>query len=789
MMPEFGIMSRGSCVITWCWMLCLSLRHELSALLTALILAEYGTPAHCSGLAYRQKIFNLANYALNYLDVEAESDLHGRPHMNPLILKFRCVARQHACLSVVRFRSLRRFSASPCAMSSNARQGIEATPAPGQHIWHQEKEYTTVNEGLAHILVPASAPATPQNIPRGDNQPQSVFYNPIQQFNRDLSVLAIKAYGEEVVEQKRKTKENSRQKLNAKRERKRKREDDGLGAAPRKTGKIEAAESIVANPTEPIGQASIDNASNAQGMDVETVAIRTQLPETEGQSSEGIPGAGDDTAEAASKPAEPTFTILDALSATGLRALRYAKEIPFTTSVTANDLLPAARQAIELNVKHNKLEDKINAVTGNALTHMYSLAGDRCKDDKGKSIPNKKYDVIDLDPYGTAAPFLDAAVQAVNEDGGLLCVTCTDPGVWASNGYPEKCFSLYGGIPMKGVQSHEAGLRLILHAIATSAARYGLAMEPLLSLSIDFYARVFVRIYKSAADVKFLAGKTMVVYNCDTGCGAWTTQMIARNKLAANKNGNGYYWKHGFGLAPSANENCSHCEAKTHMAGPMFAGPIHSPEFIQKILDGLPNVSKKTYQTTDRIEGMLNVALQETLPPLEEEADSPTLTRKTGRYDPASIDQYPFFFIPSTLSKIFHCITPHESAVRGALKHLGYRVTRSHAKAGSIKTDAPWEVVWEVMREWVRQKAPVKEGAIKKNTPGWNIMGLGKAQPAEPEKTNPQAEAEKDAKPKLEVVFDEKLGRENDARKLVRYQVNPRENWGPMARASGVQGH
>jgi tRNA G26 N,N-dimethylase Trm1 len=33
----------------------------------------------------------------------------------------------------------------------------------------------------------------------------------------------------------------------------------------------------------------------------------------------------------------------------------------------------------------------------------------------------------DLDPYGTASPFLDAAVQAA-KDGGLLCVTCTDAG-------------------------------------------------------------------------------------------------------------------------------------------------------------------------------------------------------------------------------------------------------------------------------------------------------------------------------------------------------------------------
>lgn len=35
------------------------------------------------------------------------------------------------------------------------------------------------------------------------------------------------------------------------------------------------------------------------------------------------------------------------------------------------------------------------------------------------------YDAVDLDPYGTPAQFLDAAVQAVAE-GGLLMVTATD---------------------------------------------------------------------------------------------------------------------------------------------------------------------------------------------------------------------------------------------------------------------------------------------------------------------------------------------------------------------------
>ena len=181
-------------------------------------------------------------------------------------------------------------------------------------------------------------------------------------------------------------------------------------------------------------------------------AAKESTAETEAQNEEHKPNPPP-------KPLKPTFTILDALSATGLRALRYAHEIPFTTSITANDLLPAATKAIKLNVQHNKLEGKIKAVTGNALTHMYSLVGENCKDDKGRTVPSGKYDVIDLDPYGTAAPFLDAAVQSVRDDGGLLCVTCTDAGVWASNGYPEKAYSLYGGIPIKGMHSHEGGLR------------------------------------------------------------------------------------------------------------------------------------------------------------------------------------------------------------------------------------------------------------------------------------------------------------------------------------------
>ena len=32
----------------------------------------------------------------------------------------------------------------------------------------------------------------------------------------------------------------------------------------------------------------------------------------------------------------------------------------------------------------------------------------------------RRVDVVDLDPYGTAAPFIDAAVQSVNDGGGSM---------------------------------------------------------------------------------------------------------------------------------------------------------------------------------------------------------------------------------------------------------------------------------------------------------------------------------------------------------------------------------
>ena len=738
----------------------------------------------------------------------------------------------------------------------------DSSQTPLTEITHNGKLYRVAREGTAEILE-LQRPEDTALWKRSQNS-QSVFYNPIQQYNRDLSVLAIKAFGDDLaaVRQEKYQRRLKQSAEGEQRGQKRKRaqlngtrvEEDTANAGSKAHEGVAAAATNIhqSQDTDEEERGSTQKAKLVESGEGQAVTpthldssenhdqVQGISQGTEDQATGGASGAHGEANDKDNPKKPPSFRILDALSATGLRALRYAKEIPMATSITANDLSHSASASIKLNVEYNKVSEKVIPKTGDAIEHMRRAAI------RGPDSPGL-YHVIDLDPYGTATPFLDAALQAI-VDGGLLCVTCTDSGVFASLGYLEKTYSQYGGLPLKGAHAHEGGLRLILHAIATSAARYGIAIEPLLSLSIDFYIRVFVRIHRSPADVKFLASKTMMVYNCDVGCGAWSVQYFARLKEKKAKNGDMFY-THTSALAPSANMLCEHCGFKTHQAGPMWGGPLHNPHFIQRILDMLPSLDTNIYGTIPRIEGMLNLALHEHL----DDASTPVTGPKSlpdrpiPTINPVARSNHPFFFHPSSLARVLHCVAPSDAALRGALKHLGYRVTRSHTKAGSMTTDAPWSIIWEIMREWVRQRSPIKKDSIKRGTACWAIMQKDRSRVKlmetqrqlreaidnadvedmerlrkdveavlyrtskiddEPKdqgqetsredggvvlpntgeeqgKYSDQEESQKGSLSMLKIVFDEKLGREPEGKRMVRYQFNPRPDWGPMNRAKG----
>ncbi len=77
--------------------------------------------------------------------------------------------------------------------------------------------------------------------------------------------------------------------------------------------------------------------------------------------------------------------------------------------ILSNDWDPEAAGLIKKNFAFNDIpEEKTEVTAMDAIDLMYERR-------KLKDL----YDVIDLDPYGTASPFLDSTIQAI-ENGGLL---------------------------------------------------------------------------------------------------------------------------------------------------------------------------------------------------------------------------------------------------------------------------------------------------------------------------------------------------------------------------------
>lgn len=285
------------------------------------------------------------------------------------------------------------------------------------------------------------------------DQEQTVFYNPVQVQNRDLSILMISLYAE-----------RRRKRMHLKEYRKKLQTEENL-KGDALTQRLEEYE------------ATLD---------------ATDLVRNEDTAKDGM-------------------TILDALAASGLRSIRYWKEIPGVKHVTINDLDPTAVERAHTNVAVNKLTDVlttedrghgIRILCGDATHEMYlSRRTPGLRDMTPAQLLQKdQWDVIDLDPYGSAAPFIDAAVQAIR-DGGMLCVTCTDMAALGGS-HPETAYGRYGAIPIQRAKYlQECALRILLQTLAVSAARYGRTIKPILSVGMAFYVRVFVEVNNDKAGV------------------------------------------------------------------------------------------------------------------------------------------------------------------------------------------------------------------------------------------------------------------------------------------------
>lgn len=347
---------------------------------------------------------------------------------------------------------------------------------------------------------------------------------------------------------------------------------------------------------------------------------------------------------------------------------------------------------------------------------------------------SKRFTVIDIDPYGGPNRFLDGAIQSI-DDGGLLLVTATDMAVFAGNN-PEACIVKYGVVPLRTRACHEMALRILLRCIEGHANRYGRYIQPLLSLSIDFYIRVFVRVYTGQFQSKMSATKQSMVHQC-TGCNAITFQPLATRKV--NKE-NPNSIKFAIPTGPFVAPNCEHCNHRHHMGGPVWSEPIHDADFLKKLLNFVKSDKAKSLGTLNRVIGMLSLVQEELLDiPLYYKIDSLCCTLKVE-------------IIP-------------QLKMRSVLLNEGFRVSLSHACQNSIKTDAPMKVIWDILRNWAKSH-PVNPSRLHEKSPLVAILEK------EPEK---EYDLNK---------FNPKANPPSRQEALVRYPLNPAAMWGPGTRAT-----
>ncbi|CAN6804599.1 unnamed protein product [Brassica oleracea] len=445
-------------------------------------------------------------------------------------------------------------------------------------------------------------------------------------------------------------------------------------------------------------------------------------------SKEGIPiengehqVASEDPPSSASKKPEGVALrglkppkVLEALSASGLRALRYAREIEGIGQVVALDNDIASVEACQRNIKFNGslAISKVESHHTDARVHMLTH-------------PNE-FDVVDLDPYGSPSIFLDSAIQSVS-DGGLLMCTATDMAVLCG-GNGEVCYSKYGSYPLRGKYHHEMALRILLASIESHANRYKRYIVPVLSVQMDFYVRVFVRVYTSASAMKNTPLKLSYVYQC-IGCDSFHLQPVGRS---LPKNNSVRYLP---AIGPVVAQECNHCGKKYNMGGPIWSAPIHDQEWVTSILNSVKSM-KDRYPAYERIYAVLTTISE------------------------ASCN-VPLFLSLHNLCATLKCISPSAAMFRSAVINANYRISGTHVNPLGMKTDAPMEVIWDIMRCWVKNH-PIKAQAPE--LPGSVILSK---------------------EPSHQVDFSRHVGSlsKAQAKKVARFLPNPEKHWGPKLRA------
>lgn len=134
-----------------------------------------------------------------------------------------------------------------------------------------------------------------------------------------------------------------------------------------------------------------------------------------------------------------------------------------------------------------------------------------------------------------------------------------------------------------------------------------------------------------------------MIYNCQT-CKSFETMPLGKLTQVGNS------IKFGANRIPVSN-NCANCNAFYQVGGPFYSGPLHSHEFLDKLIPYIKE-NKLNYGTNVRMIGMLSV-MREELPNVLYYSLS-TLCSVIGANTP-KIRVFRYKYLPRHLCLVLRC--------------------------------------------------------------------------------------------------------------------------------------
>lgn len=323
--------------------------------------------------------------------------------------------------------------------------------------------------------------------------------------------------------------------------------------------------------------------------------------------------------------------IVDAFCATGIRGIRYALENKGVELLYLNDINRVCYELALKNIELNALSSVARATNLDAV-RFFSEFG--------------KFDVVDVDPFGSPARFVDPALRAV-ANRGMLCVTATDLSPLVGK-FPGACMRKYFSNVTPTEFGKELAVRVLLYFIAREAAKLELRVEPLLSYYMLHHIRVCVRVQKKKVGYSW--------YEKNIGYTAYNPSSLERYMLSITELQD---------LRPSA---------QVSLIGPLWTSKFADENFVEKtLLEYSRRVEEAGYCPQGK--RLLSILLSElALPPLHFTTDA--IASKYG--------------IP---------VEAQLKELIGRLRSRGFAASRTHFDPKGFRTTAPLEVTVKVLEE------------------------------------------------------------------------------------------